>query len=299
MKIKTLRTASIAMTLAVVAALPVRAGIYFEQEVTSEGQAHGMQMSVKGWAEGDKAKVVYEDSNNEIMPAGSYLLTVDGGKTVYLIRPADKTYSKWDMAEMFSFLSHLGEQMGGMMKIDFKDPHSKSLLTEPGGPVLGYSTTHYKWESGYTMDMKIAFMNRSDTMDTITDAWVTRDVSEPGLFAWLRATAPTTGDPELDQVLTENAKKIQDGIMLKMDQTTTTTDKKGKSRTSTTHFLVTKLVHQDVDDSNFVMPTGYKETPLIPEMDNMQGDQKDENAEEESEGPMKSLKGLFGKKKKN
>jgi len=283
------------------AALPARAGIYFEQQVTSEGQgqSRGMEMNIKGWAESGKAKIVYEDSNNGIMQEGDYLLTTDGGKTVYLIRPKDQTYSKWDMAEVFGMLGRMSESSGGMLNIDFKDPHSKMISSGAGEPRLGYSTTHYKWESGYTMDMKVAFMNMSNKMDTVTDAWVTKDIYDPGLFAWLHAMVPTTGDPELDQVLRQDAKVVGDGLVLKMDQTTTTTNKKGKQHTSTTHFLVTKMVQQNVDDSIFAMPTGYTETPLIQGSGNMQGAQGNEqndNSKEESEGPMKSLKGLFGKK---
>lgn len=292
------RTRILGLTILVlaIAALPARAGIYFEQQVTSEGQGQGLQMNVKGWAEGGKAKIVYEDSNNSVMQAGDYLLTTDGGKTVYLIRPKDQTYSKWDMAEVFGMLGRLSESTGGMLNIDFKDPHSKMIQTEPGGSVLGYSTTHYKWDSGYTMDMKVAFMNMSNTMDTVSDAWVTKDIHDPGLFAWLRAMTPTTGDAELDQILRQNARIIGEGLVLKMDQTTTTTNKKGKQRTSTTHFRVTKMQQQNVDDSLFVMPSGYTETSLFPETGNPQGNEQTEDSKEESKSPMKSLKGLFGKK---
>lgn len=282
--------------LVLTAALPARAGIYFEQQVTSEGQGDGMEMNIKGWAESGKAKIVYEESNNGIMQEGDYLLTTDGGKTVYLIRPKDQTYSKWDMAEVFGMLGRMSESTGGMLNIDVKDPHSKMISTQDGGSVLGYSTTHYKWESGYTMDMKVAFMNMSNQMDTITDAWVTKDIYDPGLFTWLRAMTPTTGDEEFDQVLRQNAQVIGDGLVLKMDQTTTTTNKKGKQRTSTTHFRVTKMEQQNVDDSMFVMPTGYTETSLFPETGTAQGNEQTDNSKEESEGPMKSLKGLFGKK---
>lgn len=292
--------ASIALIVGLAVVVPAHAGLYFEQRVTSEGAGQGMEMNIKGWADSGKAKIIYESSNNPVMGEGDYLLTLDGGKTVYLVHPDEKTYSKFDMAEVMGTLTQLGEATGGMVNIDFKDPHSKLLAKEAGEKLLGHSTTHYKWESGYTMDMKVAFMNMSNRMDTITDAWVTKDVYDPGLYTWLRATTPTTGDPELDQVLTQNAKMVSGGLVLKMDQTTTTTDKKGKQKQSMTHFEVTKLSQQSVDDSMFVMPTGYTEKPLMPEMKEMQGNeaqQGNEQKDENSEGPMKKLKGLFGKKK--
>jgi len=280
--------------------VPVSAGLYFEQTVTSEGHGHGMEMRIKGWAESGKAKILYEDSNNPILHKGDYLLTRDGGKTVYLVNPKEKTYSKWSMEELFAFMNRIGQSTGGIVKIDFQDPHSQTLVTEPGGTVLGHSTTHYRWKSGFTMAMKVAFMHTRNRLDTVTDAWVTKDVFDPGLFSWLRATVPTTGEPDLDKILQNNTRVMGDGLLLKMNQTTTTTNKKGKQRTSTTHFKVTKLVQENVDDSIFAMPSGYSETPLLPEMATKQ-DQKgnrkgDESQDKAPKSPMSTLKSLFGKK---
>lgn len=286
-----------AMLLTVV---PASAGLYFEQTVSSGGQGRGMDMRIKGWAESGKAKILYEDSNNPILHKGDYLLTRDGGKTVYLVDPKNKTYSKWNMEELFAFMNQLGQSTGGMVKIDFQDPHSKTLLSEPGGAVLGYSTTHYKWESGFTMDVKVTFMHTKDSLDTVTNAWVTKDVFDPGLFAWLRATVPTTGNPNLDKILKNTSRIVGHGLLLKMDQVTTTTNKKGKQRTSTTQFEVTKLVHEDVGDSVFAMPSGYSEAPLIPEMGASSSQRENgkgqESQDKDHKSPMSSLKGLFGKK---
>lgn len=279
---------------------PASAGLYFEQNVTSEGHGRGMDMKVRGWAESGKAKIVYQDSNNPILRKGDYLLTRDGGKTVYLVDPENKTYSKWNMGELFAFMNRLGQSTGGMVKIDFQDPHSKTLLSQPGGTVLGHSTTHYEWESGFTMEVKVAFMHTRDRLDTVTNAWVTKDVFDPGLFSWLRATVPTTGDPDLDQILKNTSRVVGHGLLLKMDQTTTTTNKKGRQHTSTTHFEVTKLVQEKVSDSIFAMPSGYSETPLIPQAGATQGQSHKKSGSESTgkkhESPMSALKSLFGKK---
>lgn len=275
------------VVLAVTAAVvPVHAGITFEQKVTSSGAGRGMEMTIRGWAEDGKAKILYEESNNEIMGDGSYLLTLDGGETVYLINPKEKTYSEFDMAQMMSFLTSLEEASGGMVNIDFEDPMSETLATGPGEPVLGYATTHHKWRSGYTMKMKMAFMKQENRIETVTDAWVTTEVFDPGLYSWLRAMPTTTGDPELDEILTQDMDKIDEGLVLKMDQTMTTTNKKGKQRTSTTHYEVISLETGDVPDEHFAMPVGYEEKPLIPATEQQGG------ADEKKGG--NPLKNIFG-----
>lgn len=115
---------------------------------------------------------------------------------------------------------------------------------------------------------------------------------------------PTTGAPELDEFLAKEVRQVE-GLALKMDQSTTTTSKKSKTATSTTHFEVTMLREEAVDDSRFAMPAGYTETPLVPGLTEMQAQQADPAAEEAPEeeaepaGPVKALKGLLGKKKRD
>lgn len=279
-----------ALTALLAAAAPAFAGLYVEQTVTSTGEGQGMDMRVRGWADDGKVKVEYLDSNNPIMPAGSYLLTTDGGQTVYLVNPEEQTYSTWDMNQVFAFLGQMSQATGGMIQIDFKDPMSESLGSEPGGTLLGYDTTHSTWRSGYTMDMKVAFMDQSNRMETTTEAWVTDEVEYPALGIWFTAKPPTTGDPELDQVLTQSMEQI-DGMVLKLVQDTTTTDKKGRTSTSSTTMEVTTLREESIDGGIFTMPEGYTETPLLPVPAQAEG--------AEEGGPMEGLKGLFGRKKKN
>lgn len=253
----------LAFLLAALAA-PAWAGLYFEQTVNSEGAGEGMEMQVRGWADGENARIEYTESNNPILSPGSYLLTTDGGENVVLVDPEEETYSVWDLSAAFQTLSRLEEMTGGMMKIDFQDPVSESLANEPGEEILGYSTTHRRWKSGFTLQMKMGFIDRSQRQETVTDAWVTDAVDDPGLFAWLRAMPPTTGDPELDEHLASEMGQV-DGIVLRMVQETTTTNKKGRERTSTTRFEVTTLREEPVSDERFAMPEGYTEVSLVPE----------------------------------
>lgn len=257
-------TAALTLLLAVALAAPARAGLYFEQAVTSQGAGEGMEMQVRGWADGEQARIEYTESNNPILSPGSYLLTTDGGETVLLVDPEEETYSVWDLSAAFQSLTRLEEMTGGMVKIDFQDPVSESLATDAGEEILGYPTTHHRWKSGFTLQMKMGFIDRSQRQETVTDAWVTDAVDDPGLFAWLRAMPPTTGDPELDEHLASEMRQV-DGIVLRMVQETTTTNKKGRERTSTTRFEVTTLREESIPEDRFAMPEGYTEVPLMPE----------------------------------
>lgn len=282
------RALTLALTLAISAA-PAAAGLYLEQSVTSSGQGQGMTMNVRAWAEGDSVKVEYTSSDSPVMPEDSYLLTNDGGETVYLVRPADGTYSKFDMNQLLATVGQLSEATGGMVKIDFKDPKTESLDSGDGGEILGYDTTRRSWRTTYGMDMKVAFIDQSNRIDTVTEAWITDKIDYPALGIWFTAKPRTTGDPEFDEIITSGMDQI-DGLVLKMKQDTTTTNKKGKESKSSMLMEVTALREESIDGKIFEMPDGLTEAPLVP---GLSGDG------DESDGPMKNLKGLFGRKKKN
>lgn len=292
MKSPTTFKTSLLLAVALLWAGTAGAGLYVEQKVTSGGQGEGMDMDVRAWAEEGMLRVEYVDSNNELLPEGSYLLTRDGGQTVYLVRPAEQTYSVFSLEQIFGMLGQMQEMSGGIVDIDFKDPFSEAVEESPGGTILGHSTTRKQWRSGYTMDLKVAFMDQSNRVVTDTDAWIAPAIDDPALRVWFGAVPPGTGDPELDAVL-RSGMDVYDGMVLKLEQTTTTTNKKGRQTSSTTVMEVTELRQESPDPALFVMPENFTETPLIPEMAGMEADQGEE------EGPMKALKGMFGRKKKN
>jgi len=244
------------------AAAPARAGLYFEQTVETTGQGPSSKMRVRGWADGDRVRIDYLDSDHRLIGGGTYLLTADGGETTYLVNPKEKSYSRWDLAAVFSSLTRMNEATGGMMEIDFRDPHSESLGSTDGGTLLGYATRRHGWRSAYTMAMKIAFLDRSDRVESVTHAWVTDAIRDPALKIWFRAAPPATGDPELDELLAGQAKAL-DGLPLKLEQETTTTDKKGKQSRSRTLMEINVLRRETPDAGLFAMPVGYTEKPLV------------------------------------
>src|SRR5882757_4344298 len=75
-----------------VAAAPAFAGIHYKSTTKSEGpRGQGSEVQVEGWVAGEKARVEFKESSNP-SPAtqkGTYLLTKDGGKTLYLVNPEE------------------------------------------------------------------------------------------------------------------------------------------------------------------------------------------------------------------
>jgi hypothetical protein len=251
-------------------AVPLFAGVTYTAKTTSEGgrgAAHANAV-VKAWVSGDKAKIEFEESGNPMERKGMYIVTSDGGKTMYMVNPQDKKYFKWDMEGMMGMA-------GGMMKmmhLKFSNPKVEELGSEPGGVILGMPTTHYKYRTSYTMEMSMAMMHRKTSTVNEQDIWTTSKLADPGLGVWLRKTPPKFNNEELDNLVKAEMGKMK-GFPLKTVSKITNTDEKGRTEVTTTTMEVTELESASVPDSTFAIPAGYEEAAM-PGMGPMGGERQ-------------------------
>lgn len=252
-------TGSIALCLSLAA--PALAAIRYETVtvVTTEGQKP-LETRAEGWIEGDKARIEFRDSGNPMMPAGDYLITTDGGTTVYLVDPEEKTYSEFDLEQLFASLGAVMESMGGMVDLEVSDLEVVKLAEETGPTLHGYDTTHYRYRTSYTMTMRIMGMSRPNTVERTQDIWSTDALDDAAFSVWLQKT-PRTGFEDIDELIDAEMSKV-DGVALKMEETSVTTGKKGRNQTrSTTSMEVTDLERGvGVPASHFEVPEGYTQT---------------------------------------
>lgn len=258
------RTVLHTATLLLLAALPAAAGIRYESTTVTQAQGPGGgTTAVEGWVSGEKAKILMRDSSQPMMEAGTYLLTRDGGKTVYLVNPEEKTYAEWDLQAMMGMVGGLtGGGLGPMLKMEFSAPKVEKLLDEDGGVVAGLPTRHTKFRTSFTMTVKVMGMGNVSDVVSEQDLWTTDQLEDVGLGVWLRS-APRTGNEQLDKVIGAEIGKVT-GFPLKMISVSTTKGKKGKETVTRTTMEVTALERRDVADSTFAMPAGYEETQLLP-----------------------------------
>ena len=277
------------------AAAPCWAGIHYKSTTKSWSDgarnARNSEVQAEGWVAGEKAKIVFVESNgNPVAQQGTYMITKDGGKSLYLVNPQDKTYAQWDLQGMLGVAGAVMNGMGPLLKIQFSDPKTEKISEEDGGLVAGVPTRHYKYRTSYTMSVKVLGMGNTADVVSDQDIWATTRVTDIGLGIWLRADPPHTGNKEFDKLLTSAAAKFQ-GFPLKSVIVSTSTQQKGNKQT-VTH--ITMEVTQfdsgaSVPASAFEIPAGYKETQITP---TQQGAQDDGKQEEEG-----GLRGLLKRKK--
>jgi hypothetical protein len=235
------------------------AGVVLVAKTTAEGGKGVEQQNavVRTWVSGDNGKTLFEDSGNRLMGKGTYIITKDGGKTMYLVNPEEKSYMKWDLD---SLMGMAGGAMA-MMNMKFTDPKVEALGEEPNGLIAGVPTVHYRFRTSYTMSMSFMMMKKKSKVVKEEEIWAAPKLVDAALAIWLRKTPPKTGNEDLDGLIRAEMGKVQ-GFPLKRKTVTTSTDEKGKVETSTVTMEVTELQMAPVPDSTFEIPQGYKETSM-------------------------------------
>jgi hypothetical protein len=246
------------------------AGVYYVAQTTAEGGkgADQQNMIVKAWASGDSGKVVFEESENPMMGKGTYIITKDGGKTMFLVDPKEKTYMKWDLDSMMGLL---GGAMK-MMNLKFTDPKVEFLGEEPGGLVAGIPTTRYSYRTSYAMSMSFMMMKKDSRVMKDEEIWAATKLADAALGIWLRKTPPKTGNEDMDKLIQAEMSKVK-GFPLRRKTMTTSTDEKGNKEVTTITIEVTELQMVPVPDSTFEIPSDYKETSLAGTGEGEQGEE--------------------------
>lgn len=262
-----IRKCPTALTLLASLALtaPASAAIHYQATTDTDAGGRAMKMVVEAWVDGERAKIEFKDSDNPLMGEGTYLLTKDGGQTMILVNPKEKTFARFDTDAMLKSAGAMMNSMGGMFKMEVTNPKVQVVLDEDGGAVVGLPTRHLRSQHSYTMLVKVMGRGQTTEVEQVQDLWVTNAIGDVGLAAWLRKTPAKTGIESLDTLIAAEAGKIQ-GVPLKLETVSTSRSDKGKQTTTRTTMQVTEL---DADAaappaSTFEVPAGYEETQLMP-----------------------------------
>lgn len=238
------------------------AGWYFEVKTTGDGaggqaQADMINSVARTWVSGDNMKSEFVESKNPMMPAGTYMVSTNGGASIALVNPAKKTYAPFDVA---GFAGGAMKMMGGMMKLT--EPKVEKLLDEDGGKLLGQPVRHYKFRTTYRMEMNMVFMKTSTQVENIQEIWAATKIQDAGAAFWKNKNSFSSGDENFDKLIRGEMEKIQ-GLPLKQTTISRTTDQNGSVTEAQMTMEVTSLKEQKLDNSVFAIPADYTEASIF------------------------------------
>jgi hypothetical protein len=239
------------------------AAYYYEAATTIEAAGQSPQAgTVQGWVDGQNARVEFRGgAAGPMVPAGSYLISHDGGETLYIVDPKERTVAEVNLAQVFQMVGSLTEATGGIVKLEFSDFSSEKLGESSGQPVLGYPTTHYRFKTGYTMKVGVLGMTRASRSETELELDCTPKIDAAGFKAWLRPDRFRTGNEDIDKMIAQQYAGL-DCLPLRNHSVTKTTDPKGRATTTTSTIEVTALREEAPPSDAFVVPADYEHTSL-------------------------------------
>jgi hypothetical protein len=250
-----MRTAVISCCFVLIAAAYAFAGVEFVAQTRSEG---GGDVTVHAFVSGSRAKVIFVESEVDLYATGDYMLSPDEGRTLYVISPSTRTYTRFDVQAMMTGMGGLVQGMRGMMKVSFESPKVEKLLEDNGGLIVGLPTRHYRYRTSYTVSISMVGAHKVSTVME-EDIWATEQLVDPALKVWLKQDPPTTGDEQVDKMIRAEMAKVQ-GFPLKRVTVTSTVDSSGEHK-SRSEMDVLEVKQVEVPDTEFAMPKGYREVP--------------------------------------
>ena len=253
---------SFALAAAALLAAPGRAATYFESTTTTKGQQGEQIVRAQSWVEGDNARVTFAESALPGVPEGGYLVTSDGGRTIYLVNPEEKTYMLWDLSQMLGAVGAVVQGMGPLFKINVTEPKVEKLADEADEKILGYDTHHYRFRTTYGMEMRVMGMGQSSDVETVVDTWTSSALADPGFGAWLRRDPPRTGIADLDKLMDAQIAQGIQGVPLRMRTVSTSRDKKGRETVTTTDMEVTTIREEAPPAGAFALPADYEKVEM-------------------------------------
>jgi hypothetical protein len=255
---------SLAVVVIAVAASAASAGTYLSAVTTTDGvkAGSGLDATVRMWAEGDKARVEVAESRSAVLRPGLFLLTLDGGRTVFLVDPSEKTFAKWDGAAAPGATAAEASARRRVV-VTYSEPKVEKLAESDGGQVAGVPTTHLRFRITFSATTKEMGVQQTSTTLVEDDLWVAPRPADAALGIWLAKGPRKTGDEKLDALLAAQQPKF-DGFPLKRVTVTTTTDDAGRKSVVTTTTTVSELIVGEMPAGTFAMGTGYREIPPAP-----------------------------------
>ncbi len=242
------------MLLALLATLAsASAGLQFEARIASS-QAGESQTT--GYVDGPKAKIDFREGIPSAGGVSGYLITKDGGKTIYLVDPESRTYMQFNPAQMADAAGGMLQAAQGLVQIDVKNPSVKKILDQRGPDLLGYSTRHVKLQTAYTLETTVLGRHNSIKTEQTDEMWVTDKLNDPGLNIWLQQSSIRTGNEELDKLIELEQSRIN-GFPLKVISKRTESQNGGQPRTETTTYEITSIRQRNLPSAIFAIPEDY------------------------------------------
>lgn len=209
--------------------------------------------------DGDRSRVDFVKGVG--YPAGTYLISTNGSRSLTFVDPAKKAYLEVNAGTVATAL--------GAMKITISNKKVDHTMLDDHPVIAGLPTDHHRLNIRYDITLLMGTLELKQSVNTVQDRWVTNAFGEVAA-TFVNASALKTGNPELDELIDIENSKVP-GFTLKQIVSTTTTNNRGNvpnsplkvTRTvnSTQEITVTSITPRaSVPAATFVVPVGFRKS---------------------------------------
>jgi len=239
--------------------LAAASGVYYEavseiQLQPDTGRTHA-RVTGESWVKDGKAKIRVTGSDSRLVEEGTWLLTHDGGETVYRVDPRAETVQALGVKALTENMYEMLESLSGQAGIEFGEPTAEKLLEEPGPEILGYATVHTVHRMSYSIGINIGDLEQVIETSLRREQWTTPALDFPLAGVWMGMGATQTGMNGMGQLMSELGGDTAGFPLKTMVETRTTVQDRVSVSRSTTE--VTKVEERDIDDAVFEIPPGF------------------------------------------
>jgi hypothetical protein len=247
-----MRRAAVAAMLA--SSIPAAFAGYAYRFTTTTRSAIGEQLlSGRAVVDGPRMRIDFTRGDGIVFQDGSWIFSIDSGKTMMLVDPATRSYSRLELGEL---LRTAGSAMKAFSNgaMTFSTPSVTTTEGGSGGPIAGFPTRRRTVRSGFDWIVKLIGESVTTHVDIVSESWTTTALPAE-LMTFIQMPGFETGIESVDRVLRQQSSP--NGFPLRQVTTTTTTT--GKRHTVTTSETnISAVTKTDVAPGLFVVPGGYR-----------------------------------------
>jgi len=227
-----------------------------EVELVNERIADGKKKAytIKALFLGQKSRYTFYTEEDAKIGNGTYMLSLDGGGTVYYIDRNSNTCYHGSSEEVLEISSNFMLKTTDKFKLKIQEGEIRKVLEEDAGAIHGLPTKHTLITIGFTASYKYMLFNNKYKVKRVVDVWVTpkiAGINDQGIFqrAW-----EYTGDEELDQELRAII-GTGNNYRLRSEINQTMVDKKGKESSAQILQYVKSITEiDDLPEDAFRLP---------------------------------------------
>lgn len=211
--------AGAAALAALALAAPAGAGVRYT--AVSEGDGAGGTVRVE--VEGEAVRVEFLDRGQAMFGKGDYLVSADGGDTLYWVEPKKSRYSEVDFERVARFFGRLMEGVPGLFTVRVEEPQIYRLFEERVPDRFGLPTWHVRYLMTYRQRSRSTLPARGGVQSTksetwnqvVQDVWFTDAVAAPAPDFWFREQF-RSGYPDFDRRMAAETRLIE-GFPLRVE----------------------------------------------------------------------------------